>query len=174
MEEEGCRWYLFGAQAVNVWGTPRLTNDVDVTAEIPENGSPDAIRALARHGFRLRFDADDDFIRRARVIPLVHESTDLPLDLVLAGPGFEEDFLARAAIVSVDGVDVPVITPEDLVVTKVLAGRPKDLEDVRGILRVRGDALDLGRVRRLLALLEAALGQSDLVPAFEELWAETR
>ena len=67
-----------------------------------------------------------------------------------------------------------MITPEDLVVTKILAGRPKDVEDVRGILRVRGDAIDPGRVRRLLGLLEAALGQGDLVPAFEELWGETR
>jgi predicted nucleotidyltransferase len=56
---------------------------------------------------------------------------------VLAGPGLEEQFLARAVLVDIGGVRVPVMSPEDLVVTKILAGRPKDIEDVRGILAER-------------------------------------
>jgi len=35
MHENASRWYLFGAQAATVWGRPRLTADVDITAEIP-------------------------------------------------------------------------------------------------------------------------------------------
>jgi hypothetical protein len=63
---------------------------------------------------------------------------------------------------------VPVIGPEELIVTTVLAGRPKDLDDVRGILVAQDDARDLQRVRRLLHALEAAIDQSDLLPCFEE------
>ncbi len=62
---------------------------------------------------------------------------------------------------------IPVISPEDLVVTKILAGRPKDLEDVRGILRERRASLDLGLIRETLRLLEQALGQSDLCPVLD-------
>ncbi len=62
---------------------------------------------------------------------------------------------------------VPVITPDDLIVTKVLAGRPKDLEDVRELLRQQGVSLDLDRIRRLLSALEAALDRADLLPALE-------
>jgi hypothetical protein len=64
-------------------------------------------------------------------------------------------------------VRVPVISPEDLVVTKILAGRPKDLEDVRGILRQAGATFESKMVRTLLASLEAALDRSDLQPLFE-------
>lgn len=46
--------------------------------------------------------------------------------------------------------------------TKVLAGRPKDLEDVRGVLLERLDTLDLAMIRGTLGLLEDALSQSDL------------
>ena len=53
--------------------------------------------------------------------------------------------------------------------TKVLAGRTKDLEDVAGILRERRSRLDVSRIRSTLRLLEEALGQSDLVRAFEAL-----
>jgi len=61
-----------------------------------------------------------------------------------------------------------VIAPEELVVTKILAGRSKDLDDVRGIVKTQGAAFDLERVRSLLRLLEAAIDQADLLPLFEE------
>lgn len=45
---------------------------------------------------------------------------------------------------------MPVISAEDLIVTKILAGRPKDLDDVRGILLERLPQLEaeLARARR--------------------------
>jgi hypothetical protein len=60
------------------------------------------------------------------------------------------------------------------VVTKLLAGRAKDLEDVVGVLAERGARLDLAHVRALLADLEAALGQSDLTPTLDRLLREAR
>jgi len=69
--------------------------------------------------------------------------------------------------VDIAGTVIPVISPEDLIVTKVLAGRPKDIEDVRGVLQERLDSLDLERVRSLLRLLEQALTQSDLLSTLE-------
>jgi hypothetical protein len=167
LADAGARWYLFGAQAALIWGRPRLTADVDVTVRLdPED--PDAlVRALGRHGFRLRVDPADDFVRRTRVLPFVFTPNGLPVDVVLAGPGIEELFLSRAVPVRLGSVTVPVISPEDLIVTKILAGRPKDVEDVRGILFERLPQLDLAVIRSTLGLLEAALSQTDLQPAFE-------
>ena len=167
LADAGARWYLFGAQAALIWGRPRLTADVDVTVRLdPED--PDAlVRTLERHGFRLRVDPADDFVRRTRVLPFVFTPNGLPVDVVLAGPGIEELFLSRAVPVRLGSVTVPVISPEDLIVTKILAGRPKDVEDVRGILFERLPQLDLAAIRSTLELVEAALSQSDLQPAFE-------
>ena len=89
------------------------------------------------------------------------------MDVVLAGPGLEEEFLDRAIDIQIEGTAVPVISPEDLIVTKVLAGRPKDIEDVRGVLRERAESLDISRIRGTLRLLEEALAQSDLLVVFE-------
>jgi hypothetical protein len=91
----------------------------------------------------------------------------MPLDVVLAGPGLEEEFARDAVEVTVEGTPVPFISPVDLIVTKILAGRPKDLEDVRGIVLAQGDGLDVARVRRRLRQIEQALDQSDLTPLFE-------
>lgn len=159
-------WYVFGAQAVSIWGRPRLTTDVDVTVRFGA-ATQELVRALEASGFVLRVEATDAFIHQTRVIPLEHPASGLGLDVVLAGPGLEELFLERAVPVDVGGVRVFFISPEDLIVTKILAGRSKDIEDVQGVLSERSDGLDVARIRETLALIEQALGQADLLPAFE-------
>ena len=162
------RWYLFGAQAVTLFGVPRLSADVDVTLKLSSDSPDELLAAMRAAGFTLRID-DPEFVRRTRVLPFLHEATGMPLDIVLAGSGLEDEFLDRARVVDLGGVEVPVISPEDLVIAKVLAGRPKDTEDVRGVLRAQGPGLDAARIERILGLLEEALGQGDLLPAWRAL-----
>jgi hypothetical protein len=161
-------WYLFGAQAVIAYGVPRLSADVDVTLRLTPDTPEAFIRDMAAVGFALRVD-DPEFVRRTQVFPFVHTATGMPLDVVRAGSGLEDEFLERARVLDIEGVQVPTIDPEDLVIAKVLAGRPKDIEDARGLWRTRGSALDAERIVSVLRLLEEALGQSDLLPAFEEV-----
>jgi hypothetical protein len=106
-------------------------------------------------------------VESTRVLPIRHERTRLPLDIVLAGPGLEELFFARASTQHVADVAVPVACPEDLVTMKILAGRPHDLEDAAAM--IRRAHIDLGTVRETLALLERLLDRADLVPELERL-----
>jgi hypothetical protein len=170
LSAHGSRWYLFGAQAVTIWGRPRLTTDVDVTVEIASAGSEGLVAALSAAGFQLSEAFSAEFVRTTRVLPLIHIESAMPLDVVLAGPGLEEQFLDRAIEVRIGDFMVPVISPEDLVVTKVLAGREKDVGDIRGLLQARAGTLDLDYIRRTLRVIEEAMGQSDLVPLFETEW----
>ena len=160
-------WYVFGAQAALIWGRPRLTTDVDVTVRLGALDSRAFVSALQARAFDLRIVATPEFVQQTRVLPLVHQPTGLAVDVVLAGPGLEDDFLARAVTVEIGGSAVPIISAEDLIVTKILAGRPKDIDDIRGVLAERGGSLDLAQIRRTLEMLEEALGQDDLVPLFE-------
>jgi hypothetical protein len=107
-------------------------------------------------------------------MPFVHQATGMPLDVVLAASGLEDDFLARAVEVDVDGTIVPVIHLEDLIIAKILAGRPKDIEDVRNLWRVHCSTADRSRITHVLTTLEEALAQSDLVPAFEAIVEDQR
>jgi hypothetical protein len=173
LRECGLRWYLFGAQAVILYGRPRMTADVDVTVEVGSSGVPSLLRILKKYRFEMRVPGFDELVMQARVLPLVHRSSGIGLDLVIAGPGLEEEFLDRAGSMRIGGLVVPVITPEDLVATKILAARPQDVLDVRGILAERASSLDLARIRDVLGALEDALGQSDLMPLFEELLADS-
>jgi len=161
------RWYVFGAQAALIWGRPRFTADVDATVALAGRSIPEFVKALEDRGFMSRPEATSEFISASRVLPLEHRRSTLALDLVLAGPGLEEAFLERAVLVEVSGVAVPFISPEDLIVTKILAGRDKDLDDVRGVLSERGATLDHDQIATTLRTIEVALERSDLVRVFE-------
>ena len=174
LDRLGVGWYLFGAQAALLYGVARLTADVDITVDLALRTPAELIAALTEGGFVVRkYDDLEAFIARTRVVPLVHAASGLPVDIVLGGPGPEQVFLGRARRHVLEGVPVPVASPEDIVAMKVLAGRPKDLDDAFAIL-LANPALDAGLVRGTLEPLEAALDRSDLVPAFEDLLRRSR
>lgn len=168
LSELGVDWYLFGAQAALLYGATRVTADVDVTVRLGACTLQELTASLSRNGFELRKTAPG-FVETTRVLPLLHVSSQIPADVVLAGPGLEDAFMERSLERKVGGVTLFVATPEDLIVMKVLAGREKDLADVREVLAAH--PVNLALVRDTLALLEAALEQSDLLPVFEELVA---
>jgi hypothetical protein len=167
LARERLRWYLFGARAAIYHGEPRTTKDVDVTVEVPAKKLAKLITRMRASGFEARVPDPVEFAERARVVPFFHRRTKQHLDMVIAGTGLELDFLARAKRVDVGGVRVPMISAEDLIVTKILAGRPRDLQDVARVVEAQGASLDLGRVRLLLGEMEAALDRSDLLARLE-------
>lgn len=172
-EQAGLRWYLFGAQAAIIHGAARLTADVDVTTHLDGTPVEALVIALQDAGFILRVP-DPDFVAQTRVLPVAHVPSGIPADIVLAGPGIEELFLARAKVLELDGLRVPVACAEDIVVMKVLSGRAKDVDDVVAILSAHPDDLDLDLVRSTIRMLEEALDQSDLSPALERALALAR
>jgi hypothetical protein len=62
--------------------------------------------------------------------------------LALALSGFEQQAIARAKQLELAGCLVPVATAEDLIIMKSFAGRPRDDDDVRGIIVAQGERLD--------------------------------
>lgn len=118
--------------------------------------APDAPDHFARDmlaaGFSLRV-SDPDFVRRTRVMPFVHEPTGMPLDVVLAGSGLEDEFLRRAVPTDIGETRVPVIELSDLLIAKILAGRPKDMDDSRALWQLHQQKMDPRRIRDILQQL---------------------
>ena len=168
LDQETAGWFLFGAQAVAIRGAPRTTQDVDVTVQLPRKQLPQLAEALRTRGIEHRFpESAAQLIEHAAVLPMIHRSTAMEIDIVIAGSGLESLALSRAERLVVAGVSIPVAQATDLVVFKVLAGRGKDLEDA-GSLLAAGE-VRVPEVQSLLEQLEIALGVSDLVPRFVQL-----
>lgn len=170
----GVEWFLFGAQAAILYGSTRVTEDIDVTVALGETTPRELVSALGLRAFALRVKDSAGFVERTRVLPILHLTTSIPVDIVFAGPGLEEAFFLRRLQHQRGRLSIPTASPEDIVVMKVLAGRPRDLDDVCSVLRARGATLDRARLRATLRMLEEGLGQSDLLPLFARLDAEAK
>lgn len=102
-----------------------MTADVDVTVALVPPDTSRFVRDMQTAGFELRVGDIDDFVRRTHVLPFVHSRTQMPLDVVLAASGLEKEFLDRARRARIGDLEIPVISPEDLVIAKILAARPR-------------------------------------------------
>lgn len=121
------------------WGRPRLTQDIDITVQVPEGDWP---AFIAKVGGRFQLLAREplELARSSRVVPIAH-SAGVRIDLVLAGIPYEEAAIRRAVVVEIEGQDVRLCTAEDLILHKLASERPRDHEDVEGIiLRQAGEA----------------------------------
>ena len=162
-------WYLFGAQAAILYGAALLSADVDVTVSLHGHPLAELIAALKQAGFETRISAAEKFAEQHRVLLLVHTSSRMPVDIIIAGPGPEEAILARSRKLAVGGVMIPVACPEDLIVMKLLVGRSKDLDDVSSILATKLPELDMALIEQSLNEFESALDRGDLRPQLREL-----
>jgi hypothetical protein len=151
---QGWRFCIIGAIAVQRWGEPRLTQDVDVTVLSGFGSEREFVDALLS-GYGRRIPDARDFALEHRVV-LIESRTGVPIDVALGGIPFEERVVSRASAFDVGGPE-PLLTcsAEDLVVLKTFAGRDKDWIDVEGVVTRQGKELDAGLVlRELKPLLE--------------------
>jgi hypothetical protein len=126
-EREGVAAALGGGYALQLYGSPRLTGDVDVVAS-------DEISALPR-GKALSFGGYKS------------EVEGVPVDVILRDDDFAplyEEALAGATVVE----GVPLVSPEHLAAMKMVAGRRTDLADLEFLIGDR--VIDLPKTRLIV------------------------
>ena len=164
---------VIGGVAASLLGRPRVTKDVDMVALVDDGAWQGLLEVGLRHGFEARIADALDFARTSRVLLLRHRSTGIEVDLSFAALPFERELIERAAERVVRGVAFRVATPEDIVVMKSLALRPRDVADIEAILEATPD-LDLERVRVTLRAFTEALETDDFAGEFERILKRTR
>jgi hypothetical protein len=83
---------------------------------------------------------------------LVRAANGVPLDLALGSTGVEIESVDRSTAWEIDpGCSIRTCSAEDLVVHKLIAGRPRDVADIEGIVARQMDDLDVGRIRNCIA-----------------------
>lgn len=133
LEEQGIPYVVLGGMAVQYWGEPRATRDVDVAVMVPFEALEVFIDRVLEH-FHPRLPDARAFALRHRIL-LVATEEGVPVDISLGIPGYEEEVMRRAVIVSfADMGSIRLISAEDLIIHKCVASRPRDLEDVERIL----------------------------------------
>jgi hypothetical protein len=164
---------IIGGIAVIARGVRRLTTDVDVAVRGDAVDVAVLLRALARRGIVPRIARADAFARVHLVLLLRHRPTGVDLDVSLAWSAFEHEALARCTDARFGTVQAPMARPEDLVIYKAVAGRPRDLDDVEALLLLHRN-IDLARVRRRVTELAALAEAPGLALGLEGVIARVR
>ncbi len=141
----GFRFCFIGGIANFRWGTPRLTNDLDLTVFAGFGGENMVIAALLEDLTPRVADATD-FALRHRVLLLSTEDG-FAVDVALGAMPFEEATIDRATEAELSrGAVLRTCSATDLVVYKAFAGRPQDWADIEGVLVRQKGALEWPRL----------------------------
>jgi predicted nucleotidyltransferase len=177
LDRRGIRFMLIGGQAVLLHGQSRFTADVDVTLD----AGPAALgelravcEALDLTPVAPASETLEAFVQRTFVLPAHHSTTGMRVDFIFSTTTYEAEAVARAGRVEVGGTPVPFATAEDLIIHKLFAGRPRDLEDVEGIVRRKGVSLDWAYLERWVAEFALVPGREGMPAALVRLKALRR
>ena len=159
---------VIGGQAVLVHGEPRLTKDIDITLAAGLEKLDQVLHLAGDSDLEPLVDPDD-FTAKTMVLPCIHRESGIRVDFIFSFSPYEAEAIARAVEIEINDAGVRFAAAEDLIVHKVLAGRARDLEDVRSVL-LKNPELDRRLVERILADLQASLDVgSTLVDRFTEI-----
>jgi hypothetical protein len=167
----GWKCCVIGGLAVQRWGEPRQTRDVDVTLLTGLGGEEAFVDPILEH-FPSRVPDARRFALDRRVL-LVQNAAGIPLDISLGALPYEASVVERASHFDVaPGTRIVTCSAEDLMVLKVFAGRPQDWLDVETIIVRQGAHLDRAQVwrdlRPLLELKDDAVAEPALQRLFEK------
>ncbi len=143
VEHAGLRACLIGGHAVNAWVEPRFTADIDLTVLADRAGIERVQADLGACGYRVVRAVGADLPSGPDFVRLAGGVDDPPIDLQAAKTAFQVQVVERALE---HHAGLPVATPEDLVVLKLIAHRAKDLIDLRNLLAL--PALDWSHIER--------------------------
>jgi predicted nucleotidyltransferase len=127
--EENVRFLLVGAYAVAVHGFPRATKDIDFFVWATPENAANLMRALAKFGAPLDDISESDFSSEGIIFQIGNSPRRIDIITNISGVKFEQAYANRKAIL-IEGIEVPVISLEDLIANKRASGRIQDLADI--------------------------------------------
>lgn len=168
LTEGGWPFCFIGGIALQHWGEPRVTRDLDLTVFTGFGGEPPVVDAVLGRYTGRRPDARA-FALRHRVL-LCATPAGVPVDIALGALPLEADMIRRATEVAFQpGVTLRICTAEDLMVLKAFADRLQDRADILGIALRSGRALDWDAVLERLTPLAETKGDLGIVDRVRQL-----
>lgn len=151
-----------GGIALQRWGEPRLTQDIDLTLLTNFENEDEFIESLLRL-YSPRLSNAAEFAKTRRML-LLKNQTGIGIDISLGGLPFEIEMVKRSAYQEyLDDVKLKIISPEDLIIMKSVARRAKDWLDIETVI-IRQTNLDWKYIVDSLEEFAEILEDKTLIP----------
>lgn len=146
LKDHGVEFVVIGGIAGRLWGSPTVTNDLDVCYRRTPDNLERLASALRSIRARLRgvtepvpFQLQAATLANGDSFTFVTDAGNLDVLGTPSGTSGYDDLLSTATDMDLDGLTIKVCDVEDLIRMKQAAGRPKDLIEVEVLAAVRDE-----------------------------------
>ena len=164
---------IIGGVAASILGRPRVTRDIDALVLLDEKNWDEFLVAGTRFGFVPRLTDPISFARKAKVLLVRHKPSGIDVDVTFGALPFEREAITHAVWVNIKGIRLPLPTPEDLIIMKAVAHRPRDLADIESIMDAH-PKLNLRKIRRWVKEFSTAIEMPDILNDLEKILTRRR
>jgi hypothetical protein len=166
-ERLGIPYAVMGGLAVRIYGIPRPTLDVDFTIALERNHLGNLYEHVRELGYTVTDEYAKGWVDLVAEMPIVRarlflEGRSVDIDIFLAELPYQHQLLARRRCEQIDGSPVWFVSPEDLVLLKLISYRPRDVADIGDVLFTQGQ-LDEVYMRRWAATLGVSARLDDVL-----------
>src|SRR6266849_3206835 len=139
LDATGISYMITGSIAGNFYAVPRMTRDIDIVVELSERDTEKFILAFEMDHY-LEPETVRAAVKSKRMFNLIHDQYIIKVDFVVRKdtPYRLKEF-SRKKKISVDGQDVYVVAPEDLILSKLEWAKDSksevQLKDVKNLLQ---------------------------------------
>lgn len=154
-------YFITGSVASFLYGEPRLTQDIDIVADIDRRHISGLLESFPEKEFYIDETSIRLAIREKTRFNIIHPASGLKIDAIIP-KGRRLDlyrFKRRRTVRVSEDLAIPYSSPEDIIISKLEFYREgcseKHLRDIAGILKISGPELDfdyLARITRTLGL----------------------
>ena len=167
-KDQHVSYAIIGGAAIGFLAQPRATQDIDAVTWLDLSETTEFVKSGARFGFFPRISHPIEFARKSRVLLLQHNQTKIDVNISLGALPFGQEMIERAIEFTTPELTVKVATPEDLIISKAVAHRKRDLLDIDNLVSVYPN-LDLARIRHWVGQFAAVLESPELISDLENL-----
>lgn len=126
---ENVKFLLVGAYALAVYGYPRATKDIDFFVRAAPDNASRLMKALRRFGAPTADISEADFASEGIIFQIGDSPRRIDIITRISGVEFDQAY-ANRQLLSLEGMEVPVISVRDLIANKRASGRTQDLADI--------------------------------------------
>lgn len=156
LSSQKIKYVILGGVAVSIYGEPRLTADIDVNIILDKSRLGDFLSIAGKYGFYLLSPDGEEIAKESGVIPLCLKKKKIggKFDLIIAENALEYAAIQRGKTKRIGSVKARFVSPEDLIIHKISSSRPRDIEDLQGLLIRQKNRLDVKYIRAWLEKID--------------------
>ena len=161
-------YMVIGGQAVMIYGEPRFTRDIDITLGVGTERLDQILSVCKKLSLKPLVRDIKHFVEQTMTLPAMDGETGVRVDFMFSFTPYEEEAIRRTRKIKIKGRAVHFASPEDVIIHKIFAGRPRDTEDVRSIL-LASHSLDVGYIKRWLKEFDKTFPGKNYLRAFKKI-----